>query len=83
MRIPEGLENGKIFIGKRENPVAIIKRKEIQGYMSELFYFLWDHFENFNAGMGLPFGGSPMDYPRSFIKALVLFKYQKESYSGS
>ncbi len=70
--IPKDLEDGRIFIGRRESPVAIIRRKEIPGYMTQGFYELftfWTRVKDF----GLPLGGAWLDYPETFVRVLELF----------
>lgn len=71
--IPKGMEDGRIFLGKRESVVAIIKRKDIQSYLTDDFYSYYQIWSRFNSGLGLPFGGGWADYPEHLIEVLETF----------
>lgn len=77
-KIPKGLENGKIFVGSQKAPVAVIKRCEVQDYLTEDFssyYGCWSRFHN---GLGLPFGDGWAKYPDSFVTIMELLNSEWE-----
>jgi hypothetical protein len=62
-----------IFIGKQAHPVAVIKRKEIAGYLTEELSEMYTVWSRFNSGLGLPHSQSWNDYPERFVAILGLF----------
>ncbi len=78
-KIPEGLEDGKIFVGKQSAPVAVILRREIAGYLTPTFWEYYQTWTRFEVGLGLPYGGAWMAYPESFISIIEAFQTEWRS----
>ena len=72
--IPKGLEEGRIFVGRQETPIAIIKRKDIQSYITPEFLGYYQSWSRFNAGLGLPWGDGWAKYPEHYIQVIQLFQ---------
>ena len=63
----------RIFVGKASKPIAVIKRKEIQGYLTSELNEMYTVWSRFNLGLGLPYSSSWGDYPNRFIRILEIF----------
>jgi hypothetical protein len=68
-----------IFIGKKENPKAFIKRKEVNEYCDYQFFQMYEIWENFNLGLGLPMG-LPWDKLPLHIKDIIKTFEQEYKY---
>ena len=53
--------------------MAIIKRGEIQGYMTQELTEMYMVWKRFRDGYGLPYSPAWGDYPDRFIDTLTLF----------
>ena len=60
----------KIFVGKQSSPVAVIKRGEIAGYLTEELSDMYAVWSRFNSGLGLPYSPNWGDYPERFVSIL-------------
>jgi len=60
-------------VGKQSAPVAIIKRGEIAGYLTEELTEMYAVWRKFNDGFGLPYSSNWGDYPDRFTDILSLF----------
>ena len=63
----KGREHKKIFIGSQKNPVAIIERCQVKGYLTDEFKAYYVCWQRFDAGFGLPYGEGWAQYPQKFI----------------
>jgi len=64
----------RIFLGPVKSPIAIIKRGEIESFLSE---DIWGYYENwrvFNSGLGLPYGPGTAQYPDMFVQVIAAFE---------
>lgn len=55
-----GMEDGLHVVGPGDRPIAIVKKKDVPGLFSSLFWEVFQIWRYFNAGFGLP-GGRPWD----------------------
>jgi len=68
--------DAKVYIGKREQPVAIIRKGDIKSYLTDEFWDYYSIWSDFNAGLGLPFGEGTAKYPAVFLVILKAFTFQ-------
>lgn len=61
-----------MFVGKALNPVAFIKRGEIQDYLTDELNEIYGVWKRFNSGFGLPYSQNWGDYPDRFIDIIEL-----------
>jgi len=71
---PKEAENSKIFVGNVDDPIAIIKRKDIVKYIDSTFYRLYNIWYKFHMGFGLPQLKSWSQHPVFLIDAIELFE---------
>lgn len=69
--VRKGFENSRVFVGKWKSPIAIIKRHEIAGYITEDFLCYYECWKIFNAGLGLPMGEGWGQYPHIFVSIIT------------
>ena len=62
----------KIFVGKQNSPLAVIKRREISYYITDDLKEHYEVWSRFNSGFGLPYSANWGDYPDRFISILSL-----------
>jgi len=56
-----------IPVGDIKNPVGIIKRSEIEGYFSSEMWKIYNIWQKYELGFGLPFSGTWFDIPKHII----------------
>jgi len=56
----KGHEDRYHVIGEGDNPVAIMKKSEVSALFTPFFYYAFEVWRKYHAGLGLP-GGVPWD----------------------
>lgn len=65
-----------IFVGKKDSPKAFIKRNEIKSYLDAEFYGMYDLWNKFHIGFGLPFDKSWANHPAHIIDIIETFEHE-------
>ena len=75
MQAPNVGHDVQIAVGSKDYPLGIIYRSEIDSFLTPQFFRLYDIFEKFEMGFGLPiFGKSWAEHPKWMIDAIGMFK---------
>ena len=81
--VPKEALNSKIFVGRKDNPVAIIKRCEIDDYVDDDFNGMYDLWSKFHNGFGLPYERSWSNHPKRIIDIIETFELEFKKITGA
>ena len=70
----EAQREKKIFVGKAQAPIAVIKRGDIASAITEEIGEMYMVWSRFHSGFGLPYSSNWGDYPDRFISILELME---------
>jgi hypothetical protein len=74
LKAPKAAKPTLIKVGPKDKEIDIIKSEELDDYLTESFYRLYDIFEKYELGFGLPLDKTWPLHPKWMIDTISLFK---------
>ena len=74
--VPKSAMDQMLFIGPKDDPIGFVKRRELESYIDDDFMLIYEIWQKFNIGMGLPFKEPWAHHPKWMIDGIEILEVE-------